>query len=85
MLAKIVVLASTLREAPCFLAANNELAVVRLFDPPLLPHNHRRDRIGSLNMRNIETLNSRRIFRKAERVLQASDIAVEDGFMMRNR
>src|SRR5215472_19375656 len=48
-------------------AANDEFAIVGFFHAAVFPHDHRGNRIRSLNMRNIERFNSLRRFRKAER------------------
>ncbi len=40
------------------LAANDELAVVGFFHPPVFPHHHGRDRVRPLNVRNVEALDA---------------------------
>src|SRR5580704_1408400 len=50
--------------------ADDEFPVVRLFHLAVFPHHHRRDGLGALNVRDVETLDALGQFGQAERFLQ---------------
>src|SRR5215472_11770361 len=51
-------------------AANDELAVLGFFHLPIVPHHHRGYGLGTLNVRNIKTLDAFRAVRETEHVLE---------------
>ena len=58
---KIIVLFRCASVSLC--AADDELPIVRFLHPALFPHDHGRDRVRSLDVRDVETLNPLRLLR----------------------
>ena len=69
---------SGLVPAPCF-PANYKFSIVGLFHVAVFPDDHGRDRIRSLDVRDVEALDAMRFFRKIQRILQR----FADGFRAR--
>ena len=67
---KVVVLAARPASRAGF-ASNDEFPVVGFFHAAVFPYDHGRDRVRSLNVRNVKALDALGLFRQIQRVLQA--------------